>query len=255
MFSLREPYVAPILRTRSSIVRGGGVRVGADVPLKTAPTLATKSDAADYMNVLMSLRNSFVGDVDKNIVVEDPATYHDLSEALLQKAGDLDGCYGLLSCDPFDDDSAPSPTDVRAYGAWSYRNKAAHQLARARYLENIWDRRGLTNAKLPLDLAFSKNWDDWDDRRRLLVNQIESWSAFDFGELQRLDLDLQVLRRRYTELTGLEPTMPWPSGIPKTTSLVDLAYAGLVIAGIGVVIYGLVHFFPAVPVAHVAAAA
>ena len=254
MLQLREPYTPDLARRRSTRPL---TRVGIDdVPLKEKPTIPTKSDAADYMNLLQGLRNSFSEDIDKNVVAEDPETYHDASEDNIKKAFGLDGCMGIVSCTPDGaDDSEPSPAGTKEWWAWSYRNKAAHQLARARYLEDIWDRRGLKKADLPKDLAFEAEFDAWDDRRKVIVGQVESWSSFDFGEIQRLDLDLQKLRRRYTEVTGLEPSMAWPSGVPNTpNTLVNLAYVALAVAGIGILVYGAVHLFPTLmPASHATA--
>jgi hypothetical protein len=272
MFQLREAYVppAPVMARLRPSARVGAARVGEDVPLKDASAISTKSEAADYMNLLQALRNSFSEDVDKNVVIEDPAKWHDESEANIKKAADIDGCEGILSCDPpvpYLDSEEPDKLtgawrdqkgEARfgTWTAWSYRNKALHQLARARYLEDIWDRRGLTKATAPLDYAFDAEWNAWDDRRKMLVGQIESWSASDFSEIQRLDLDLQRLRRRYTELTGLEPSMAWPSKPPPGRDLYDLAKLALWVVGAGVAVYALSFFLaPAASVAPAAAAA
>lgn len=215
-----------------------GSRVGAVsevAPLKNKPTIATKGDISDYMRLIANVHDTLMDSMNGNLVTEDPDKVHGRAEELARKAYNIDGCMGPLSCNPNGTEEEPG---LLSYAQWSYRNQYWHELLRARFLEDIIKRRGMKKEDIQKDLALSAALDSWTERYEAQNKKMSSWSAVDWDEVERLDLDLQKIRNEYQirtgiDLGGLPSKTPTPTGGVPWTGILMVAglIAGAVIIG------------------------
>lgn len=202
-------------------------------PLKSEPTIVTASDITDYMRIIVNLMKSLHSDMLANIVYRDPELDHNEVETLLAKAEKIDGCDQGLTCPGWQEDSESEP-GIMAPVAAAYRREAFQHRVDARLMEDRIAKRSMTNAQIAKDLDM---WDQWLVYKRKVENFLKSLEGFtivkssDFSEAQRLDLELQQFRQRYTNSTGLDPSMPL-TPVPPPSDDVPWGWIGAGIAAI-----------------------
>ncbi len=239
-----RPVVPRYLPKVSAMAR---VMMGA-APLKNPPTIVTQKDIVDYLGIVVALIKSLNDDMLSHLVYLDYEAEQNRVEELLAKARDIDGCEQGLTCGGWREDDPPKT--VQEAEAAPYRIEAFQHRVDARLMEERIDHPETTGRLIPStrmtkaqrtsDLLLYTQWREYIKRfDTFLANSTFLTKPSDFEEAQRLDLEYQGFRDRYTGLTGLQPSAPLPPIPPEPKGLLDKipVTALLVIGGLFAVGY------------------